>query len=158
MNTDKLLPAIEILQELNFDELTMYSIVVKCELDRRTREARESTPPAPPPPVAIVNDPTNTDRPPPMLAPRKKVPHTAALGVWEVEGFKIVCDGDLGPFTFDRAAKGVMTVQTWKDLRFNRLYPHRQCKVLLVDGTEARSNSRLASVRAGYQMASHTLS
>jgi hypothetical protein len=54
-------------------------------------------------------------------------------------------------YDFDRKAKGSMTVAEWKDKQFKKVYPGYECRVLNADGTEARGNTKLESVRATYE-------
>ena len=54
-------------------------------------------------------------------------------------------------YDYDRRAKGTMTVADWKTARFNTAYPGYSCKVLNGDGTEARGNTMLATVRETYE-------
>ncbi|MBV8363427.1 MAG: hypothetical protein JO193_02575 [Candidatus Eremiobacteraeota bacterium] len=52
---------------------------------------------------------------------------------------------------FAKGAPGRMTVEGWKQRRFRPLYPGFDAEVLLADGTPARGNMRLSSVRSSYQ-------
>ncbi len=52
---------------------------------------------------------------------------------------------------FEKGAPGRMTVEGWKERRFRRLYPGFDAEVLLADGTHARGNMRLSSVRTSYE-------
>jgi hypothetical protein len=44
-----------------------------------------------------------------------------------------------------------MTVEAWKQRRFRHLYPGFKVEVLLADGTRARGNTRLGTVRGSYE-------
>jgi hypothetical protein len=52
---------------------------------------------------------------------------------------------------FENRAPGRMTVEGWKERRFRTLYPGFEAEVLLADGTHARGNTLLDSVRASYE-------
>ena len=52
---------------------------------------------------------------------------------------------------FKKGAPDRMTVEGWKERRFRRLYPGFDAEVLLSDGTYARGNMRLSSVRSSYE-------
>ena len=52
---------------------------------------------------------------------------------------------------FEKGAPGRMTVEGWKARRFRPLYPGFEAEVLLADGTPARGNMRLSSVRNSYE-------
>jgi len=59
----------------------------------------------------------------------------------------------IGGYTgrFKKGAPDRMTVEAWKERRFRRLYPGFDAEVLLADGTYARGNMRLSSVRDSYE-------
>jgi len=52
---------------------------------------------------------------------------------------------------FEKGAPGRMTVEGWKERRFRPLYPGFEAEVLLANGTPARGNMRLSSVRSSYE-------
>lgn len=54
-------------------------------------------------------------------------------------------------YSFDRKAKGSMTVSDWRERRFQPSYPGYGCTVLNGDGSEAHGNTKLESVRASYE-------
>lgn len=54
-------------------------------------------------------------------------------------------------YSFDRKAKGTMTVNEWKDRRFKPIYPGYDCQVLRANGTLANGNTSLETVRKSYE-------
>lgn len=56
-----------------------------------------------------------------------------------------------GKYDFEKRAKSSTTVNEWKDKRFKKAYPGYDCKVLNADGSEARGNTKLETVRKTYE-------
>ncbi|WP_132976325.1 hypothetical protein [Thiobaca trueperi] len=54
-------------------------------------------------------------------------------------------------YDFDRRANRSMTVNEWKNKRFEKTYPGYTCRVLKDDGSEAVGQTRLDNVRATYE-------
>lgn len=52
---------------------------------------------------------------------------------------------------YEKGAPDGMTVESWKERRFRPHYPGFEAEVLLADGTPARGNTRLRSVRRSYE-------
>ncbi len=52
---------------------------------------------------------------------------------------------------FENRAPGRMTVEAWRDRRFRFIYPGFDAAVLLADGSHARGNTLLETVRASYE-------
>ena len=52
---------------------------------------------------------------------------------------------------FENKAPGRMTVEGWKERRFRPLYPGFDAEVIMADGTHARGNVLLDTVRASYE-------
>jgi len=55
---------------------------------------------------------------------------------------------------FENRAPARMTVDAWKKGRFHRIYPGFAVEVLLANGTPARGNTRLGTVRGSYRSSS----
>jgi len=58
---------------------------------------------------------------------------------------------DIPKFSYDRAAKGDMTVAEWIQKRFKQTYPGFNCQVLDADGTVVHGGMKLSNVRETYQ-------
>ncbi len=80
----------------------------------------------------------------------------------DLEGFDVeVVDRDgqvvdpktngFAKFDFEKRARGSITVSDWKDTRFKKTYPGYDCRVLQADGSEARGNTKIATVRGTYE-------
>ena len=67
----------------------------------------------------------------------------------DIRGDREVVGGYTG--RFKKGAPDRMTVEGWKERRFRRLYPGFDAEVLLANGTHARGNMRLSSVRSSYE-------
>jgi hypothetical protein len=55
------------------------------------------------------------------------------------------------PYPYERAAKDSWTVQQWKRERFLRIYPGFQVDVLSGRRSSARGQTRLETLRDGYE-------
>jgi hypothetical protein len=53
-------------------------------------------------------------------------------------------------YTFERAARGAMTVAAWKDQRFERIYPGYKVDILDSNGEECHGATLLSNVRDSY--------
>jgi hypothetical protein len=52
---------------------------------------------------------------------------------------------------FENKAPGKMTVEGWKERRFRPVYPGFEVEIIMADGSLARGNTRLETVRASYE-------
>jgi len=82
--------------------------------------------------------------------------------IWDVEGFDVrilTSDGrdvrgDLSGvpqyYTYEKAAKNDMTVESWKATRFRPTYPGFDVDVLDGNGESVQGNTKLGTVRDSY--------
>jgi hypothetical protein len=52
---------------------------------------------------------------------------------------------------FENKAPGRMTVEGWKERRFRSIYPGFDVEIIMADGSLARGNTLLETVRASYE-------
>jgi len=57
----------------------------------------------------------------------------------------------LPQYTYHRAADNDITVETWKETRFRSSYPGFEVDVVDRRGNSVQGNTKLETVRAGYQ-------
>jgi len=80
--------------------------------------------------------------------------------IWDVEGFDVAFMQNnrnvsgakviLKTYTFSNMAKNDMTIQEWKTIRFNSLYPGYDVEVLDADGVNLPGNTKLGTLRDTY--------
>jgi len=81
--------------------------------------------------------------------------------IWDIEGFDVVIRhadrrdmrGDrtgIPMYDFSRMAKGTMTVNSWRQQRFNSNYAGLEADVLDGGGDPVAGNTRLSTVRDSY--------
>lgn len=89
---------------------------------------------------------------------------TRIRNLYDVEGFWIIVkrggkdiplneNGVLGPYPYEKAAKGSWSVQEWKEKKFSANYDELTCDVLLGDESIADDTALLSDVRASYEEA-----
>jgi hypothetical protein len=73
------------------------------------------------------------------------------IEIFEASGAVDMRQNGFGKYTFEKKAKGDMTVSEWKIKRFLKTWPALQVRVLYGGGTEAGGNAKLLTVRASYE-------
>jgi hypothetical protein len=64
---------------------------------------------------------------------------------------RITKNGLMGKYDFDKKMKGSKTVNKWIKERFEACYPGYSCNVLNGDGTVAKGQTKLETVRKTYE-------
>ncbi len=86
---------------------------------------------------------------------------TVERNIGNLEGFDVVIKhpngrdvrsdkADLPTYSFQKGAKGSMTVSQWQKKRFKQTYPGFRCDVLDAKGKKATGNTLLSKVRESY--------
>lgn len=80
--------------------------------------------------------------------------------IWDIEGFDVQfqrgtknvhgAKEGIPPYPYSNAAKNDMTVNEWKQIRFNNSYPGFDVAILNGDGVEAPGQTKLGRVRDTY--------
>jgi len=86
---------------------------------------------------------------------------TRTRRIAQLEGFDIMvllgdtivsanANGLLGPYPYEKAARGAWTVDDWIEKRFRYQFPNFNCEVMTEDGSIADKRMTLDEVRATY--------
>ncbi|MGD0145200.1 MAG: hypothetical protein ABSC92_18780 [Rhizomicrobium sp.] len=96
-----------------------------------------------------------------VLTRIRQISHREGFDVWKIKHkrnpgsggglVRVSNHGVLGKYPFPKAMKGSMTVDRFIKERFERTYPGFTCRVLKADGTEAKGQTKLETVRRTYK-------
>ena len=90
-----------------------------------------------------------------VLTRVREIAEKEGFDIWNIKQHgkivRVTNNGVMGKYDFDKKAKGARTVNKWIKERFQRCYPGLSCQVMNGNGTPAKGQTKLDTVRKTYE-------
>lgn len=90
-----------------------------------------------------------------VLTRIREIAEKEGFEIWHIKrhtkNIRVTENGAMGKYDFDKRMKGSKTVNRWLKERFQKVYPGMTCSVLNADGSVAKGQTKLETVRHTYE-------